>query len=46
MFWTFISIFNADILSFFGLETVWATFFKKIEQICFKSSGHPDIQNN
>jgi hypothetical protein len=34
-----------DILAFFSLETVWAT-FGKIGQIFFKSFGHPDQEGN
>jgi hypothetical protein len=32
-----------DILGFFGLESVWATFWKIGRNYFFKSSGHPNL---
>jgi hypothetical protein len=40
MFWVFKLSFVVDILAFFDMKTVWAT-FKKIGLNFFKSSGHP-----
>ncbi len=42
MFWVFELSFVVDILAYFDLKTVGATFLKKLGQFFFKSSGHPD----
>ena len=41
IFWTFKLTFDEDILAFFGLAIVLATFFQNLGEFVSQSSGHP-----